>query len=302
MTTGTEIIIDHQITQAQIISSGLNILVGSNETTEIIIGIPGPEGSPGVDGNDGSPGAKGDSGADGVGIPVGGSLGQVLAKQSGVDFDTDWQDQTSGSGSSNAIVDIDGDTKVDVEGTSDDDFIRFHSAGNQNVVINPQGYLAVGRVQSTGMRPLHAETSGQTFIRVQGAGTVGMEFNSNGTIQQAFSLDTANNLIFRNTTGSHSGSLYFDYKVNTFFRAGGVSKVMTLTSSQNVGIGKSNPSAKLDVDGTVRIGSYTISTLPSASIHGAGSLIYISDEAGGATIAFSDGTNWRRMSDRTIVS
>lgn len=31
-------------------------------------------------------------------------------------------------------------------------------------------------------------------------------------------------------------------------------------------------------------------------------LIYVSDEAGGAVPAFSDGTNWRRVTDRAIVS
>ena len=47
--------------------------------------------------------------------------------------------------------------------------------------------------------------------------------------------------------------------------------------------------------------SYTVATLPSA-VGIAGGIIYVSNEAGGATIAFSDGTNWRRVSDRAIVS
>jgi hypothetical protein len=47
--------------------------------------------------------------------------------------------------------------------------------------------------------------------------------------------------------------------------------------------------------------SFTVSTLPSASAF-ARSLIYVSNETGGATIAFSDGTNWRRVQDRNIVS
>lgn len=33
-----------------------------------------------------------------------------------------------------------------------------------------------------------------------------------------------------------------------------------------------------------------------------GALLYISDEVGGKTIAFSDGTNWRRVQDRVIVA
>lgn len=47
--------------------------------------------------------------------------------------------------------------------------------------------------------------------------------------------------------------------------------------------------------------SYTVATVPTAAI-GAGALIYVSNESGGATPAFSDGTNWRRVSDRAIIS
>lgn len=47
--------------------------------------------------------------------------------------------------------------------------------------------------------------------------------------------------------------------------------------------------------------SYTVSTVPTASAY-TGHVIYVSDETGGAQPAFSDGTNWRRFSDRTIIS
>jgi hypothetical protein len=47
--------------------------------------------------------------------------------------------------------------------------------------------------------------------------------------------------------------------------------------------------------------TYTVATLPTAATYARG-LIYVSDEAGGAVIAFSDGTNWRRVTDRNIVS
>ncbi len=45
--------------------------------------------------------------------------------------------------------------------------------------------------------------------------------------------------------------------------------------------------------------SYTVATLPTAT---AGSMIYVSDESGGAVVAFADGTNWRRVTDRVVVS
>lgn len=47
--------------------------------------------------------------------------------------------------------------------------------------------------------------------------------------------------------------------------------------------------------------TYTVATVPSAASYARG-MIYVSDETGGATVAFSDGTNWRRVQDRAIVS
>jgi hypothetical protein len=45
---------------------------------------------------------------------------------------------------------------------------------------------------------------------------------------------------------------------------------------------------------------YTVATLPSAETEAL--LIYVVDEAGGPTVAFSDGTDWRRVQDRAVVS
>lgn len=50
----------------------------------------------------------------------------------------------------------------------------------------------------------------------------------------------------------------------------------------------------------IHIKSYTVATLPSAA--SAAGLIYVSNEAGGAVPAFSDGINWRRVTDRAVVS
>ena len=70
----------------------------------------------------------------------------------------------------------------------------------------------------------------------------------------------------------------------------------------NVAIGNITPTTKLHVDGPIRCKSYTVATVPSATALGAGSQIYVSNETGGAVLAFSDGTNWRRVTDRAVVS
>jgi hypothetical protein len=46
--------------------------------------------------------------------------------------------------------------------------------------------------------------------------------------------------------------------------------------------------------------SFTTTTLPSASV--AGAMIYVTNETGGPVPAFADGTNWRRVTDRAIVT
>jgi len=56
-------------------------------------GQPGNPGAPGADGTDGTDGVNGE------GVPSGGTTGQVLAKKSNADFDTQWVTPSSGGGS-----------------------------------------------------------------------------------------------------------------------------------------------------------------------------------------------------------
>jgi hypothetical protein len=68
-----------------------------------------------------------------------------------------------------------------------------------------------------------------------------------------------------------------------------------------VSIGTSSFSARLSVDGAIRPKSYTITNLPSATTQGVGALIHVSNDASGPTMAYSDGSVWRRIYDRTAV-
>ena len=51
--------------------------------------------------------------------------------------------------------------------------------------------------------------------------------------------------------------------------------------------------------GLPQLPSYTVATLPNTV---AGDLALCTDETGGTTVVFFDGTNWRRMADRAIAS
>jgi len=61
-------------------------------------GIQGTQGPIGATGPQGIQGITGATGSDGVGIPAGGSISQVLTKASSDDYDTEWVDQSGGGG------------------------------------------------------------------------------------------------------------------------------------------------------------------------------------------------------------
>lgn len=50
-----------------------------------------------------------------------------------------------------------------------------------------------------------------------------------------------------------------------------------------------------------KLAEYTVATLPDA-VRWKRHEIYVTDESGGEVAAISDGTNWRRTTDRAVVS
>ena len=71
----------------------------------------------------------------------------------------------------------------------------------------------------------------------------------------------------------------------------------------NVPVDNTITSAKLSgvltMPNVLTVKSYTVSALPTVV---AGGVIFVTNESGGAVLAFSDGTNWRRSTDRAVVS
>jgi hypothetical protein len=57
-------------------------------------------------------------------------------------------------------------------------------------------------------------------------------------------------------------------------------------------------------DAIARAGQPVITTVADAPdpARNTGRMIFVSNEAGGAVVAFSDGTNWRRVTDRAVIS
>ena len=67
-------------------------------------GPAGPQGPEGPQGPVGERGPQGEAGPAGPGVPAGGTAGQVLAKKSGTDYDTEWKDPTGGGGVTKEVL------------------------------------------------------------------------------------------------------------------------------------------------------------------------------------------------------
>ena len=93
---------------------------GTGDGTNGTSGTSGTSGINGINGTSGRNGTSGVNGADGIGIPVGGTTGQVLAKFSETDYEVEWVDQTGGGGTgTNGTSGIDGTSGTSgVDGTS----------------------------------------------------------------------------------------------------------------------------------------------------------------------------------------
>lgn len=127
---------------------------GSSSNPDITIPTSrGPAGPPGQNGTDGT---------DGVGVPVGGTTGQVLGKASGADYDTEWVDQTGGGGGSSPpfpISDITGlQTALDTKApTSSPTFTGTVSGIDK-------GMVGLGSVDNTSDASKPVSTATQTAL------------------------------------------------------------------------------------------------------------------------------------------
>lgn len=97
------------------------------------------------------------------------------------------------------------------------------------------------------------------------------------------------------TAGAAKGAVVIRVRAG----AAGLQTSLTLTGDHVMQHGPSQRTI-VDENSHLRLRQYTVAALPSASP--AGQMIYVSDLTGGAEPCFADGTNWRRMSDRTVAS
>jgi hypothetical protein len=121
----------------------------------------------------GPPGNDGADGSNGVGVPTGGSAGQILRKIDGVDYNTEWGDQSSGFSRSVSEV----STNTSAGATASTDYVYL--ASNTITITLP---TAVGNsnrytIKNVGAGVITiATTSGQT---IDGAANAQIHFTNN---------------------------------------------------------------------------------------------------------------------------
>lgn len=104
-----------------------------------IQGIQGERGEKGETGDTGERGEKGDKGDTGIGIPVGGTTGQVLAKASNADYDIEWVNQSGGGGGSSDYNDL--TNKPSINGVTLEGDVTISVPSKTSELVNDSGFL-----------------------------------------------------------------------------------------------------------------------------------------------------------------
>jgi len=156
--------------------------------------LAGPQGPTGATG---AAGADGADGADGVGVDAGGTTGQVLAKASNTDYDTEWVDQTGGGGtpggSDTQVQFNDGGSFAGDSGLTYDDAAGALTVGGKTVttdapIINLSQTWNNAATTFTGLKlnvTNTASAAASNLLDLQVGGTSSFSVSQNGSISGA---------------------------------------------------------------------------------------------------------------------
>jgi|11BtaG_2_1085332.scaffolds.fasta_scaffold01238_2 hypothetical protein len=259
------------------------------------------------------------------------NIGSTLPELN-VDSGTLFVDSTNdtvsiGSTSSNEKLFVNGSLRLGTNPT-----IKFSGAYLDVAHSNGTATQLRVRDNSSGSDPIfkvyNASNSAEVF-KVQGGtttvtGDIAISGNitgadtdnlSEGTTNVYFTTARANSAIDAKLTGDITFGNVTAQSVNTGVVEGVVFQPITdygtITTSANITIdyGAVNEAGTVPAIGDFEYisdifgptgDSFLVASLPSAAQPG--QMIYVSDETGGSVMAFSDGSNWRRITDRAVVS
>ena len=147
---------------------------------------------------------------------------------------------TTSISTATTVQDADGDTKIQVEESSDEDKIRFDTGGTERMVIDSSGNVGL------------ATTSPSFKLDVNGS----LSSNGNENVMRIAGSDTNNaggitiNAVYGNTATSRVSTLFSidgQDQASPLAFGSGTSEKMRITSAGKVGIGLTSPQAVLDV-------------------------------------------------------
>jgi hypothetical protein len=192
-----------------------------------VTGYLGPTG-PGLTGSTGPTGPTGPKGDTGVGVPYGGTSGQVLTKNSATPYDTIWATPSAGGGSSSFIatlkfgVGIYGfdttERNVSISGLTTLGTFSFGSSDNQTFMINLADKYNI--TKSGGVLPIivytayYYDSPNNTYINQQrqmGAPTTASNCAVISVKNGVLTLDNMNQTTFPYTANDNSGYALYLY-------------------------------------------------------------------------------------------
>lgn len=177
------------------------------------------------------------------------------------------------------------------------------------IAYNGSSWTSVSSTSSVALLGINAtaDTTNRLAVRSDASLFDNVGGGHQHKINKAAAGDTASLLYQTGYSGRAELGLSGDDKLHVKVSANGSTwyEAMVADGATGfVGFGTSSPAVRLTVEGgAVRVGRYVKSALPPAGgTDAAGAIIYVWDDAGGAVLAFSDGTNWRRVTDRAVIA
>ena len=175
-------------------------------------------------------------------------------------------------------------------------------------------------VAVSGQSTVTAETTTDTLTLVAGtnvtittdAGTDSITINASGG-GGGGTPGGADTQVQFNNSGAFAGDSTFTYNSGTdtlsvtnieassIAPPSGLVGTYNISSPTTITLDAASGAGEVKSDVPFRLVSKTVSQL-NTFVASAGSMVYCTDETGGAIPAFYDGSNWRRVSDRSIVS